>query len=76
MTETEKLKEFARVIIREYCWNFGEPDGCTIQDLAENLGLIEPHIATEKDVDAESDDYEVGDTIFKFTDILKDKDNE
>ena len=29
------------------------------------------HTATESDVDPEIDDYEVGDEIFKFTDILK-----
>ena len=67
----EKLKAFARKIIADYCWACGDPDGGSIQELAEKLGLIEPHVATEEDVDPEFDDYEVGDTIYKFTDVLK-----
>ena len=77
--QNDKLKEFARKIIKEYCWGLqiDEPDGGSIQDFAEKLGLIEPHTATAKDVDSEWDDYEVGDTIFKFSDILiEGKDNE
>lgn len=73
-----RLKEFARKIIKEYCWGLqiDEPDGNTIKDLAEKLGLIKPRIATEEDV-SEFVDYEVGDTIFTFSDILdEDKDNE
>ena len=72
MTNEEKLKAFAREIIKDYCWNYGDPDGGSIQDLAEKLGLIEPCIATKEDVDDEYDDYGVGETIFKFTEILKD----
>ncbi len=75
LAENEKLKEFACEIIKDYCWNHGDPDGCEIQDLAENLGLIKSRIATEKDVDPEWDDYEVGDTIFVFSDILKGNNN-
>ncbi len=73
--ENEKLKKFAREIIKDYCWNHGDPDGGDVQDLAENLGLIKSRIATEKDVDPEWDDYEVGDTIFVFSDILKGNNN-
>jgi len=69
--DNEKLKEFARYIIKTECWFLSEQDGGTIQDLAEKLGLIESCIATEQDVDAEFDDYEVGDTIYKFTKTLK-----
>ena len=68
--EAEKLKEFARYIIERECWSIYDLDGGDIQDLAEKLGLIEPHIATEEDVD-DSTDYEVGDTIFRFTEALK-----
>lgn len=69
--EKKVLSEFAREIIRDYCWNLGDPDGGTVQDLAEKLGLIEPCTATEEDIISEFDEYAVGDTIFKFTDILK-----
>lgn len=69
--ENEKLKEFTHEIIKDYCWNLGDPDGGSIQDLAEKLGLIEPHIATAEDVNPEFSDYDVGDTIYKFTPILQ-----
>ena len=46
-------------------------DGLEIQDLAERLNLIKEHVATEKDVDDEYSDFEVGDPIYKFSDILK-----
>ena len=70
--DIDNLKEFARSIIKDYCWDLGDPDGGSVQDLAEKLGLIEPHIATEADVDPEWDDYEAGDTVYKFSEILRD----
>jgi hypothetical protein len=73
LAENNKLKEFARHVIRGYCWEFIEPDGCELQDMAVRLGLLKPHIATEEDVDVEFDDYEVGDKIYKFTSTLKEK---
>ena len=66
--QIKKLKEFARSVIRTECWAY--PNGGEIQDLAERLGLIKPHVATEADVD-DYTDYEVGETIYKFTEILK-----
>ena len=72
MTETEALKEFARQVIKVECWGCDPLDGFEIQELAEKLGLIQEHIATELDVDEESE-FEVGDPIYKFTDILKGK---
>jgi hypothetical protein len=63
------LKEFVREIISVYCWGADELDGCDVQDHAERLGFIAKHTATAEDVDDESD-FEVGDTMFKFTDIL------
>ena len=66
----KELKEFARQIIKEVCWGYPELDACGIQDLAERLGLIVEHTATEDDVDEESD-YEVGDKIYVYSDILK-----
>ena len=68
--EVSRLKEFARYIIQTECWGGGHIDGPDVQELAVKLGLIEPIKATESDVDEESD-YEVGDTIYKFTEVLK-----
>lgn len=72
-----KLKEFARHVIKQECWACYSLDGGEIQDLAEKLGLIKPHTATEDDVDEESD-FEVGDTIYKFSETLAEqaKENE
>lgn len=69
--ENEKLKEFARRVIKIECWSIYEQDGCDIQELAERLGLIAKHTATEADVNPDYDDFEVGDIIYKFTEILK-----
>ena len=68
--ENMRLKEFARPVIKHHCWNLFDMDGAEIQDLAEKLGLIVPHLATKDDVDDESD-YGVGDTIFKFSKLLQ-----
>ena len=67
----EVLKEFARKIIKYHCWNASDCDGADIQGLAIKFGLIETRIATEEDVDDEFDDYEVGDEIYVFSDILR-----
>lgn len=68
----ENLKEFARRVIRTECWNlFEDLDGCDVQEWAEKLGLIVPHIATKEDVDDEFGDFEVGDPIFKFSELLE-----
>ena len=69
--ENKQLKEFARKTIQAECWGCVPLDGFEIQDLAEKLGLIQEHGATESDVDEESD-FEVGDIIYKFTDFMKD----
>lgn len=68
--ELTSLKEFARHVIKTGCWNFldFEQDGCELKDLAEKLGLIESCIVTAED---DYEDFDVGDTIYKFTDILK-----
>jgi hypothetical protein len=65
------LVDFARKVIKINCWNY-EPDGLTIQDQAEELGLIESFIATADDIDEESD-FEVGDRIYQFAGILKEQ---
>lgn len=63
------LKEFSRRIIADYCWGYGEPDGGDVQELAERLGLIEPHAATEDD--AKRFECDVGDTVYRFAEWLK-----
>ena len=68
----KELVEFARKVIKEVCWGYPELDGCEIQDLAEKLNLIEPHIATKDDVDEETD-FEIGDRIYQFSDMLKEQ---
>jgi len=65
--ELDILKEFARKVIKGYVWGF---DGEGIEEIAEKLGLIKSIVVTEKYVDEESG-IEVGDTIFVFSDILK-----
>ena len=68
--ENKNLKEFARHVIETECWSLYEQDGCELQELAEKLGLIKSQIATENDIDDESD-FEIGDKIYKFTEVLK-----
>jgi len=64
----EQLKKFAREIIQEECW--GQVcDGLEIQERAEKCGLIRPTQATSED-SGEDFEIEIGDTIYKFTDIL------
>ena len=67
---TDNLIEFARVVIQQECWALDPLDGCEIQDFAERLGFIAKHTVTAEGVD---DDFEVGDTIYKFTDVLAEK---
>jgi hypothetical protein len=69
--EETALREFARTIIADYCWGYTrEPDGGDVQELAEKLGLIVPHIATAEEA-ATNDDFETGDTIYKFAEWLE-----
>jgi hypothetical protein len=64
--EVDALVQFARYVISEYCWGYSsEPDGGDLQDVAERLGLIEPHIATAEDAEGELD-FGPGDQIYKF----------
>ncbi len=67
--QKESLKEFARTVIKEECWGI-TMDGLEIQDLAVNLGLLVEEVATEEDIDEDSD-FEVGDKMYKFTDVLR-----
>ena len=68
--DNKLLKEFARNVIMVEVWGLDELDGCELQELAERLGLIESYIATEADVDEESD-FEVGDKMYKFSQALQ-----
>lgn len=67
--DIENMKEFIRDVISEVCWGFNISDGGNIQELAEKYGFIYETKATQDDVSEESD-FEVGDTIYKFTDLL------
>jgi hypothetical protein len=40
-------KRFAEQVIREWCWDYVEPDGGDLQDLAEKCGIIVPVKVTE-----------------------------
>jgi hypothetical protein len=67
----EKLAEFARRVIKQECWGYGDLDGGDIQEWAEKLGLIYKDTATKEDVgDSEFYYFEEGDDIYRFTDIL------
>ena len=44
IVENQRLKEFARAVVRVECWSYPEPDGFELQELAERLNLIEKHI--------------------------------
>jgi len=67
--ENERLKEFARYVIETECWSIFEQDGGDLQELAEKLGLIVPHVV---EIDDDYDvDFEVGETIFKFSETLQ-----
>ena len=68
--ELKSLKEFGCFVIKDMCFGCDLLDGGDVQEVAEKLGLIKPVKATEDDVDEESD-FEVGDIIYKFTEILK-----
>ncbi len=72
-SESAKLKKFARTFIKTECWGYDpDIDGGEVQEWAEQCGLIESHPATEQDaIDFSEYDIEVGDEVFKFTDILK-----
>ncbi len=64
------LREFARTIIEECVWGYvSEPDGGDVQELAETLGLIVPHIATAEDAEGQAE-FDPGDTIYRFAEWL------
>ena len=70
----DAVKEFARKVIAAKVWTYYELDGLDVQELAVELKLLEPFTVTEDSVDEEFD-LGVGDTGYKFTDILKEQDN-
>jgi len=65
------LKDFARKVIISEPWGNGA-EAFDIQDIAEKLGLIILTTATEEYV-SEYTNFEVGDSIYKFSDILKEQ---
>jgi hypothetical protein len=62
------LREFAREIIKSYCWDHYDVDGGDVQDIAVRLGLLVEGVATEDEADA---DVAPGDTIFRFAEWLR-----
>ena len=71
--ENNNLKEFARYVIGDQCWSLFDIDALDVQDKAEKLGLVVSCVATEADVDKYSD-FDVGDTVYQFSEILKEDD--
>ena len=74
----EKLIKFAREFIKTECWGYApEIDGSDVQEVAEKMGLIEEYPATQQDcIDFSEGEFEVGDPIYKFTDLLKEPTDE
>lgn len=68
MTEQEmKIKLGALIeLLAEAAWEGSDIDGGIAQDTLLELDLIEPTEATEED-----EDYEVGDTIYRYTEFAK-----
>ena len=72
--KNKRLAEFARRVINVECWAcYEELDGYDLQEIAIKLGLIKRHIVTEDEAD---DLFEAGDTKYRFTEILEEKENE
>jgi hypothetical protein len=73
-TENAKLKQFARDIIWDECWDLGgsqSRDGATVQDQAEQLGMIVKDKATSEDVEAHAGLFDLGDDIYRLADWMK-----
>lgn len=73
--DNDKLKQFARDIISDECWDLGgsqNRDGADVQDWAESLGLIKKGKATAEQAEASDGLFEEGDDFYTFSDILKD----
>jgi len=65
------LKKFARHVIQVECWATEDyVDGGDVQEMAEKLGFISPHIVKPGD-DVDRSLFEDGDTFYRFTDMLK-----
>lgn len=73
LEENEKLKEFARTIIKDECWDLQTRDGGDVTCLAYKLGLLEKTPATKEQADGAEGLYDEGEPIDTFTDILKEK---
>jgi len=66
----DPIKEFARWIIQEGCFEGGTLDGGEIQDKAVELGLLVEELydpVKHKDIE----DAEEGEGVFVFTDLMK-----
>lgn len=64
------LANFAREVIRRYCWDSGEVDGGDLQDLAVGFGLLKEHKVLELEAE-KYPDSEIGDIIYIFSETLQ-----
>ncbi len=67
------LKEFARDIIMDECWDLGgtqSRDGGDVQEWAENLGFIVKKKATREEADGSGGLFDEGEARFVFAEIL------
>ena len=71
--DNDPVKEFARWVIREGCFEGYDLDGGQLQDKAVELGLLrEETYDPEKHPNvSENFDAEEGDRIFVFTELVK-----
>jgi hypothetical protein len=67
---TDPIKEFARWVIQESCFDGCDIDGGSVQDKAVELGLlVEELYDPVKHPNVE--DVEEGDGVFVFTELMK-----
>lgn len=64
------LKQFARWVIGEACFEGCDLDGGTIQDKAAELGLISA-VPYDPDKHRNVEDAEPGDDIYVYSDVVK-----
>lgn len=69
-TEIKRLRQFAKWVIHEACFDGMEIDGGSVQEMAVQLGLVEPFTVTQADLERVSD-CDVGDTAYKYSNVLR-----
>lgn len=71
-SDNEKFKKFIRNVIHVEAWGIDpeELDGGNIQDTAVKLGILKPHIVKKGDEYSDNCEWDIGDEIFVFTDMV------